>query len=85
MTTITDYHNFTINDFTEKYRKSKTKRESERWIALKMVAMEQDISFIADILGHDKRTIKEWIKRFNENGVEGIMYEPPEGQKKNYR
>ena len=83
MISITNFHGFSIKDFEKKYRQSKLKRDAERWLALKLIAKDKGISEISEILGHDERTIREWIKAFNENGIDGISYKAPEGSKKN--
>lgn len=83
MLRITHFHGMSVDDYTKKYKECKSKRDAERWLALKMVAMKQSIPFVASILGHDERTIRIWVKDFNENGPEGIQYKPPPGQKKN--
>ena len=81
MVRITDFHGMSVNDFAQKYKKCQSKRDAERWLALKMVAMDQAVPFVASVLGHDERTIRSWIASFNREGPEGIAYDPPEGQK----
>lgn len=82
MLRITNFHGMSIDDFTKKYHKSKLKRDAERWLALKMIAMGQSVPSVSLFLGHDEETIRTWIKDFNEKGPDCIDYEPPIGQKK---
>lgn len=80
---IYNFHGMSISDFEKMYKKSKLKRDAERWLTIKLAAKNKNIKEIAEILGHDQRTIQEWVDRFNKNGVEGLRYIPPEGSKKN--
>jgi transposase len=48
-----------------------------------MLALKHSVPEIAEILGRDERTIREWVNNFNTLGEEGIKYTAPDGQKKN--
>lgn len=80
---ISNFHGMSIKDFEKMYKQSKLKRDAERWLAIKLAAKNKDIHEIAETLGHDERTIADWISRFNEKGADGIIYIPPDGSKKN--
>jgi len=84
MISITNFHEMTIKDFALEYRKSKSKRDAERWLALKLVAQGKHIPEVANILDHQEETIRDWVKAFNDKGREGLLYVEPEGQKKDY-
>ncbi len=75
MIRIENFHGLSIADMTRKYKGSKNKREAERWLAVKMIAMDHTVPFVASILGHDERSIRSWIKGFNDRGSEGLIYE----------
>lgn len=80
---ISNFHGMSISDFEKMYKKSKLKRDAERWLTIKLAAKNKNIKEIAEILGHDQRTIQDWVERFNKNGAEGLRFTPPEGSKKN--
>ena len=85
MIKITNFHGMSINDFDIKYKQCKSKRDAERWLALKMIAVDYTVPTVAMLLGHDERTIRTWVEAFNKNGSAGIAYEKPKGQKKEFQ
>ncbi len=83
MIKVERFHNLSINQINEKLRKSKDKREYERWICIKCSIEGLTVAFIAALLNRNEQTIRDWIVDFNRDGEKGLSRHSPPGQKKN--
>lgn len=72
--------NLTKKDFLGLFKKCKDIRLRERYHAL-YLGFTYDWKEIAEILGRDYETILEWVKSYNEFGVEGLKMDKPSGCK----
>jgi transposase len=59
---------------------SREKRACYRAFCLLMILQGQRISDIAEALGEHTRTIERWRKRFNEQGVDGLVDDTSPGR-----
>ena len=55
------------------YRKEKDSTIKERLLAILLLYDGKSIYEVAKIIRRSERTIKEWLKRWNERGYEGIL------------
>jgi len=65
----------TKEELEEKYRKEKDSTIKERLLAILLLYDGKNIYEVAEIIRRSERTIKEWLKRWNERGYEGILPE----------
>ena len=57
----------------EKYRdQSKDYRIKQRFIALIMLSMDIDIKNIAYLFGCSQKTIENWFKQYQKNGIDAL-------------
>ncbi len=59
----------------EKYRKERDPRVKERLLAILLLYDGKNIHEVAEIIRRSGRRVKEWLKRWNREGYEGIMPE----------
>ena len=59
---------------------SREKRACYRAFCLLMILQGQRISDIAEALGEHSRTIERWRKRFNEQGIDGLLDDTSPGR-----
>jgi transposase len=71
--------NRTKDDFLRFYKKCKDMRLKERYHAM-YLSFTYDWKEIAEILGRDYDTILEWVKAYNENGLQGLNSIKPSGR-----
>ena len=56
-------------------------RSRERFLALYMIARKQtSATRWAKEIGHTKETVLGWVHRYNESGVEGVLYQHTGGR-----
>ncbi len=72
----------TKEELEEKYRKEKDSTIKERLLAILLLYDGKNISEVAGIIRRSERTIKEWLKRWNERGYEGILPETSKRRRK---
>lgn len=60
--------------------KSREKRACYRAFCLLMILHGQRVSEVADALGEHSRTLERWRKRFNEQGIEGLLDDTSPGR-----
>ena len=65
----------TKEELEERYRKEKDSTIKERLLAILLLYDGKNIYEVAEIIRRSERTIKEWLKRWNERGYEGILPE----------
>jgi len=63
----------TKEELEEKYRKEKDSTIRERLLAILLLYDGRNIYEVAEILRRSERTIKEWLRRWNNEGHEGIL------------
>src|SRR3989338_5571151 len=71
--------NRTKDDFLRFYKKCKDARLKERYQAM-YLSFKYDWKEIAEIVGRDYDTILEWVKAYNENGLQGLNSIKPAGR-----
>jgi transposase len=54
-------------------------RERDRMIAIRALLEGESIDTVARVFGRHRRTIKQWINRFNERGIDGLLDAPRSG------
>jgi transposase len=60
--------------------KSREKRACYRAFCLLMVLNGQRVTDVADAMGEHSRTIERWRKRFNEQGLDGLLDDTSPGR-----
>lgn len=70
---------FTKSDFLNLFKKCKDIRLRERYHAL-YLGFTYDWNEVAEILGRKYDTILEWVKAYNEHGLEGLEMNKPSGR-----
>ena len=71
--------NHTKDDFLRFYKKCKDIRLKERYHAM-YLSFSYSWKEIAEILGRDYDTMLEWVKAYNENGLQGLNSLKPSGR-----
>ena len=73
-------------ELEEKYRKEKDSTIKERLLAILLLYDGKNIYEVAEIIRRSKRTIIEWLKRWNKEGYEGILPKTSKrAENKNYQ
>lgn len=62
--------------------REKDARLQTRLRAVRLALQGRDAPFIASVLGVGRRTVQEWVARFNEDGIAGLRERPRTGQPK---
>ena len=62
------------------HRQDLTPRVRERLEMVRAAAMEQDLAWIARWSGRSTRTVRFWLERFGEQGLEGLADAPRPGR-----
>ncbi|MHC1581905.1 MAG: helix-turn-helix domain-containing protein [Candidatus Syntropharchaeia archaeon] len=73
---------FTKDELEERYRKERDLRVKERLLAILLLYDGKNIYEVAEIIRRSGRRVKEWLKKWNREGYEGIM---PETSKRGRR
>jgi transposase len=68
------------NNLLRMYRNCKDGRMKERYQAVLLSFDRHDIPEIAKVIYRDESTVREWIKAFNEGGLEGLKRNAPSGR-----
>ena len=63
----------TKEELEKKYIKEKDSKIKERLLAILLLYDGKNIYEVAEIIRRSERTIKEWLKRWNERGYEEIL------------
>ena len=63
----------TKEELEKKYIKEKDSKIKERLLAILLLYDGKNIYEVAEIIRRSERTIKEWLKRWNKEGYEGIL------------
>lgn len=69
----------TRDDFLRFYKKCKDTKLKERYQAM-YLSFKYSWKEIADIVGRDYDTVLEWVKAYNENGLQGLNFVKPSGR-----
>jgi len=69
----------TKDDFLRFYKKCKDARLKERYQAM-YLSFKYSWKEIAEIVGRDYDTVLEWVKAYNENGLQGLNSDKPSGR-----
>jgi len=72
----------TVEEFARILKKKGEDRVKVRAYAIHLVSQGKTIREVAKILGKSEKTIRSWIKAWNERGIEGLKEE--KGGKKTY-
>lgn len=65
------------DELRELYLKEKDCRMKEHYHAIFLMHKLKNAKEAADIIGRDKSTILEWIKAFNDEGIDGLIRDSP--------
>lgn len=71
--------NLTKNDFLHLYKKCKDNKQARRYHAM-YLSFKYSWKEIAEILGIEYDTVLEWVKLYNEYGLEGLELGGPPGR-----
>ena len=74
--------NFHDHDFSEFARYEKHPRARVRYIGLHNIQQGKGIREVSRILSVHENTVKDWINRFKEKGVDGLKEQPGRGAKR---
>lgn len=74
--------NFKEYDFAQLARREKHARARIRYIGLDNLQKGKNIREVAKILSVHENTVKNWVKRFCEKGIEGLKEQPGRGAKR---
>lgn len=65
----------------EKLKSSPSVRTYQRFLAIALLFENETLQNVAKILGRDYSTITRWVNTYNQKGLTGLEFKPPEGQK----
>lgn len=71
----------TADELWELYRKEKDGRMKERLHVIALMHRVKSAPKVAEIVGRVRNTVWEWVKAFNEGGLEGLTRKSPPGKK----
>ena len=57
-------------------------RDERRIIALRLIASGQTALEVAKVIALNERTVRVWVAKFNDGGIESLGYAKPPGGKK---
>ena len=70
---------FADYNFLDMYKKEKHPRNKLRLLAMSHLQDGKALSIVADLLKVHWKTVQAWIKRFREDGFEGLLESPRSG------
>jgi transposase len=72
--------NASMEELEASVKCARTERESSRYRAIIALEMGFDRKSVAKLFGVGERALRNWIKAFNKQGIDGLLEEPREGR-----
>lgn len=71
----------TADELWDLYRREKDGLMKERFHAIALMHELKSAPKVAKVIGRVRNTVWEWVKAFNDGGIEGLRYKKPPGAK----
>lgn len=68
------------DELVELYKKEKSPKLKERYHALFLMHDFMNCTTVGELVQRSRRTIQEWVKLFNREGLEGLVPDTPPGR-----